>query len=114
MSFGRELGGESRAEAMIKGKGVSLILKSIDVRFRRPVTFPDTLLIGYRLREPSSDDKPDPAAFNVTASAYSLSQKAVVATSNEALVWYDYDQLRKCAPSEEMRSVFMGRMKGLN
>lgn len=42
-SLGRELGGQAKADAMIKGQGVSLILKSIEVRFRRPVTFPDTV-----------------------------------------------------------------------
>lgn len=43
MSLGTELGGVERAKAMINGKGISLILKSVDVRFRRPVTFPDTV-----------------------------------------------------------------------
>ncbi|KAG6902346.1 hypothetical protein C0995_001143 [Termitomyces sp. Mi166 len=114
LSIGNELGGQAKADAMIKGQGVSLILKSIEVRFRRPVTFPDTLLIGYRPKDPSSDANVDndPAAFNVTASAYSVSQQAVVATSNEALVWYDYDRLKKCVPDEETLSVIFGRMRG--
>lgn len=42
-SLGTALGGPARADAMLKGHGVSLILKSIDVRFRRPVTYPDTV-----------------------------------------------------------------------
>ncbi|KAF5379518.1 hypothetical protein D9615_006504 [Tricholomella constricta] len=110
MSLGHELGGPSKAEAMIKGQGVSLILKSIDVRFRRPVTYPDTLLVGYRPKHPSpSAETHDHATFNVTASAYSLSQRAIVATSNEALVWYDYDQLQKCDPGDKVRSVVWGR-----
>ncbi|KAG6853389.1 hypothetical protein C0991_004790 [Blastosporella zonata] len=86
MSLGRELGGESKVEAMIKKQGVSLILKSIDIVFDREVTFPDTVLVGYRPQQPSLEDK-DPAAFKVTASAYSFAQKAIVATSNEALAW---------------------------
>ncbi|KAG6849474.1 hypothetical protein H0H93_008143 [Arthromyces matolae] len=111
MSIGHELGGQSKAEAMIKGQGVSLILESINVRFRRPVTFPDTLLIGYRLQKPTSEENQDPAVLNTAAAAYSLAQKAIVATSNEALVWYDYDQLRKCLPDEETLSVIFGRLK---
>lgn len=43
MSLGEELGGPSKAQAMIKAQGISLILKSIDVQFRRPVTYPDTV-----------------------------------------------------------------------
>lgn len=42
-SLGEELGGPEKAKAMISGKGVSLILKSIEVKFRRPVTYPDTV-----------------------------------------------------------------------
>ncbi|GLB41567.1 putative thioesterase-like superfamily protein [Lyophyllum shimeji] len=110
MSLGHELGGPSKAEAMIRGQGISLILKSIDVRFRRPVTYPDTLLVGYKPKQPPpSAENNDPATFNVTASAYSLAQRAFVATSNEALVWYDYDKLKKCDPGEEVRSVVWRR-----
>ncbi|KAG6868055.1 hypothetical protein C0993_007914 [Termitomyces sp. T159_Od127] len=101
LSLGNELGGQAKAEAMIKGQGVSLILKSIE------------LLIGYRPKDPSSDVNVDndPSVLNVTASAYSISQQAIVATSNEALVWYDYDRLKKCVPNEEMQSVIFGRMR---
>lgn len=41
--MGDELGGPSRAKAMMNGQGISLILKSIELRFRRPVTYPDTV-----------------------------------------------------------------------
>jgi len=113
MSLGMELGGRDKAEAMVKGKGISLILKSIEVRFRRPVTYPDTLLVGYRPKLPNHavPANEDPSTFTVTAAAYSLTQRAVVATSNEALVWYDYDRLKKCYPGDEMRSVVFGRAR---
>lgn len=42
-SLGEELGGPAKAQAMIKGQGISLILKSIEVQFRRPVIYPDTV-----------------------------------------------------------------------
>lgn len=45
-SLGHELGGPEKAEAMLKGQGVSLILKSIEVKFRRPVTYPDTVRVS--------------------------------------------------------------------
>jgi acyl-CoA thioesterase FadM len=39
----RELGGPERVHAMLKGQGVSFILRSIFVQYRRPVTYPDTV-----------------------------------------------------------------------
>jgi acyl-CoA thioesterase FadM len=43
MAFGKALGGEERVKEMLAGQGISLILKSMNVNFRRPVTFPDTV-----------------------------------------------------------------------
>ena len=43
MSLGEELGGPERAKAMINAQGVSLILKSIEVQYKRIVTYPDTV-----------------------------------------------------------------------
>ena len=43
MSLGNTLGGKERVQAMLAGQGVSLILKSVNIDFRRPVTFPDTV-----------------------------------------------------------------------
>ena len=41
--MGNELGGPSRGKAMMDGQGISLILKSMELQFRRPVTYPDTV-----------------------------------------------------------------------
>ena len=41
--MGDEIGGPSRGKAMLNGQGISLILKSIELRFKRPVTYPDTV-----------------------------------------------------------------------
>jgi len=106
--MGDELGGPSRGKAMMNGQGISLILKSMELRFRRPVTYPDTLLIGYRLLPPSTDQ--DPSTFNAVASAYSLAQKSFVTHSTDTLVWYDYDKLKKCDPGERAWQVLRGRI----
>lgn len=45
IEMGNLLGGQERAQAMLAGQGVSIILKSININFRRPVTFPDTVCI---------------------------------------------------------------------
>jgi len=42
IALGKALGGEDRVKAMLAGQGISLILKSMNINFRRPVTFPDT------------------------------------------------------------------------
>ncbi|KAF9528939.1 Thioesterase/thiol ester dehydrase-isomerase [Crepidotus variabilis] len=106
MSVGEILGGPQRARDMLDGRGISLILKSIEVQFRRPVTFPDTLLIGYKVL-PTPEGHTDLATFFVKASAYSLDQKAFVAHSKEALVWYDYDKLKKTDPGEDAMKLLL-------
>ncbi|PFH50932.1 hypothetical protein AMATHDRAFT_3450 [Amanita thiersii Skay4041] len=110
-SIAEELGGPEGASDMIKAKGVALILKSIAVQFRRPVTYPDTLLVGYRPVIPKDGTCIDPAAIYGLAKAYSLSQRAYVAYSNEVLVWYDYDKLKKCDPGDRTRAVVNGRIR---
>ncbi|KXN91107.1 hypothetical protein AN958_02883 [Leucoagaricus sp. SymC.cos] len=111
ISLGNELGGPEKAQAMIEAQGVSLILKSIEVKFRRPVTYPDTLLIGCKPVPPPAEGSSDKATFEVRASAYSLAQEAFVAHSRESLVWYDYDRLKKCDPGEKARAIVFGRAK---
>ncbi|KAK0455709.1 HotDog domain-containing protein [Desarmillaria tabescens] len=98
--LGHQLGGPSAADSLIRGEGVSLILKSIDVRYRRPVTYPDTLLIAHRPVQPTDGQRPDPSALNLEASAYSLGQRAIVTLTKEVVVWYDYDTLKKCIPED--------------
>jgi YbgC/YbaW family acyl-CoA thioester hydrolase len=96
MALGKVLGGEERVKAMLAGQGVSIILKSTNVNFRRPVTFPDTLLIGQRPITSSSRTQ-----FTLNAVLYSYAQQAIVADSDSVLVWYDYDNLRKCDPGDD-------------
>ena len=43
MALGNAMGGPEKAQAMSKGQGVSLILKSLSINFKRPVTYPDTV-----------------------------------------------------------------------
>ncbi|KAF8840400.1 hypothetical protein BDN67DRAFT_968589 [Paxillus ammoniavirescens] len=100
LDLGNLLGGKERTEAMLAGQGVSLILKSINVNFRRPVTFPDTLLIGHKPIVSSSRTQ-----FTLAAAAYSYAQRAVVADSEGVIVWYDYDKLKKCDPGDDAWKV---------
>jgi len=57
------------------------------------------LFIGYKVLP--LDDR-DLSTFHVTASAYSIEQKAFVAHTKEAIVWYDYEKLKKCIPDDKI------------
>lgn len=92
--IGLDINGAEGGKAMLEGLGVSIILKSIDVKFKRPVTYPDNLIIMQRPHNTS------PSRFTLTAVAYSLAQKAPVATSEAICVWYDYDVWKKCDVDE--------------
>ncbi|KAH8116344.1 HotDog domain-containing protein [Phellopilus nigrolimitatus] len=107
-SIGQELGGQERVRDMVAGKGISLILGEISVRFRRPVTYPDTLLIAHRPHEPF------PTHFKCAAAVWSNAQRTVVATSDSKLVWYDYDHLKKCDPGAETHAVLARRMRNVD
>lgn len=96
MNLGNALGGKERVQAMLAGQGVSLILKSVHIDFRRPITFPDTLLVGHKAIVSSSRTQ-----FALAAALYSYTQQRVVADSESTIVWYNYDKLRKCDPGDE-------------
>ncbi|KAG0691960.1 hypothetical protein DFH29DRAFT_883340 [Suillus ampliporus] len=113
MAIGKALGGEERVKAILAGQGVSFILKSVNVNFKRPVTFPDTLLIGHKPMISSSRTH-----FTLNSVLYSYSQQAVVANSDSVLVWYDYDNLKKCDPGDGAWRILKaasqdGQVKGL-
>jgi len=110
MKLGNDLGGPEKAQAMIKGQGVSLILKSLSIKFKRPVTYPDTLLIAHKPYIPTSVHRLR-FHFNCRATMYSYSQLAVVAESDSELVWYDYENLKKCDPGSEAWDVVVRGMR---
>ncbi|KAG9100678.1 hypothetical protein FRC06_003858 [Ceratobasidium sp. 370] len=92
--IGLETHGPKRAKAMLEGVGVSIILKSMEVKFKRPVTYPDNLVMMQRPHNTS------PSRFTLSSVAYSLAQRAPVATSEAVCVWYDYDIWNKCEVDE--------------
>lgn len=42
-SVGNEIGGPGIVDDIMRARGIGIILKSISVRYRRPVTYPDTV-----------------------------------------------------------------------
>ncbi|KIP02305.1 hypothetical protein PHLGIDRAFT_79323, partial [Phlebiopsis gigantea 11061_1 CR5-6] len=95
--------------AMVRGRGVSLILKSVALDYRRPVTYPDTLLVAHKPVRAARAPQPR-THFRVRAVAWSYAQRRVVTESDAVLVWYDYDRLVKCSPGEDMLAVLDRRM----
>ncbi|PWN48602.1 Thioesterase/thiol ester dehydrase-isomerase [Violaceomyces palustris] len=94
MFFAKKIGEEMEAEKgeeMINGKGKSFILANISVRYRRPVTYPDTILIGVACLPLTAKDR-----FTLRAVAYSLKLEDVVSTSDQLCVTYDYKKVQKC------------------
>jgi hypothetical protein len=128
-SIGEELGGQAQADAFLRARGISFILKSIEVNFRKPVHYPDTVsLIHLRLPQVLVMDsweqlliahkpalEPDTnrarTQFLLHAGAFSYAQRAVVADSTSVITWYDYDKLVKCDPGNNYWAPILARMK---
>ncbi|EJD07483.1 Thioesterase/thiol ester dehydrase-isomerase [Fomitiporia mediterranea MF3/22] len=105
LSLGRDLGGEQKAREMITGKGISFILGEVSIKFRRPLLYPDTLIVAHK------PHNPHPTHFSCAGAIWSNSQRAIVATSDSKLVWYDYDRLKKCDPGAEAHAVLGKRIR---
>lgn len=86
-------GGEQAAQQLLAGRGIGLILKKFDVDFKRPVTYPDTLLVAHKFLPKSAD----PAHLLMHAIIWSSAQQRVVTESNANCVWYDYERLQKAS-----------------
>lgn len=119
-SLGYELGGDSKALDMCQGRGVSLILKSHAVKYVRPVTFPDTILVAHKpyddyLATPvpsSTSTQRNPLTqIPMKAVIWSYGQRRIVTESDSVLVWYDYDTLTKCVPGQNMLGILNRRAK---
>ena len=91
------------------GRGVGVILASTYCRYRRPVTYPDMIIIG---QAPLPMHRRDRAIIRSTA--YSAAQRNVVAEADFDCVAYDYDRLCKATFPEELKQameawVYKGR-----
>ena len=76
---------------------IGAILHSTECRYRRPVVFPDTVLIGGRASE-IGDDR-----FTMEYAVVSLDQDVVVAKGSGIIVSYDYSAGAKTALPDSVR-----------
>jgi acyl-CoA thioester hydrolase len=79
--------------------GLGPILATATCRFRRPLTFPDTVTCGVRTTEMSGD------RFTLEYRLVSHGQMAVAAEGGGIVVGYDYRTLAKAAIPEDVRAA---------
>lgn len=65
-----------------------MILASISAKYRRPVTYPDTLLVAHRVTSVSKD------RFALESVCYSYAQRTAVTFGEADMVTYDYGALK--------------------
>jgi acyl-CoA thioester hydrolase len=77
--------------------GVGPILAAVSARFRRPLTFPDTVRIGTRLLRMDED------RFTLEHRVVSRAQNAVTTEGEGTVVTFDYARGEKVPVPEELR-----------
>ncbi|KAF8316669.1 Thioesterase/thiol ester dehydrase-isomerase [Clavulina sp. PMI_390] len=88
--------GPQGVKDLLAGQGIGLILKKLTINYRRPVVYPDTLLIAQK------PHTLEPTAFSHTTLFYSLAHNKPVATAESVCVWYDYERFCKTEGPTEM------------
>ncbi|GHJ85966.1 hypothetical protein NliqN6_2368 [Naganishia liquefaciens] len=86
------------------GTGMGLVVKSVSIEYRRPVTFPDSLVIMSKLID--IDERK--ASFGLKQEAYSLNQNTVVARCTSVQVMYDFQNLQKGIMTDEVKRALHG------
>lgn len=103
-------------EAM-KGVGIGVILASISCRYKLPITFPDTVIVGARVTQIGSD------RFTMTHRTVSRRHKRIAAEGEGVIVTYDYTKLAKAPVPQSLREGILafeagtfeaGTFKGTN
>lgn len=82
---------------MQEDEGIGPILSWTDCRFRRPLTYPDTVSIGARIRDVQTD------RFAMDTVIVSHAKKHVAAEGKQHVVVYDYRHHHKAPLPEEIR-----------
>lgn len=90
-------------------RSVGLILKSIRVDYKLPLTYPDRVSVYHRLRHPPSSSQPSSSSSLILdAAVFSHRHRRVSARVEEDVVIYDYRAARKTEMPAFMRDVLEG------
>lgn len=87
---------------LTEARQVGPILASTHARYRRPVIYPDTVVVGARVVEVGED------RFSQEYRLVSRAQGAVAAEGTGTLVSYDYAAARKVPLPDEVRDAIRG------
>ncbi len=85
---------------------LDVILASIYCRYRLPITFPDTVIVGARVSQ-IGDDR-----FTMTHRTVSRRHKKVAADGEGLIVYYDYEKLAKASIPEALRKRILAFEEG--
>lgn len=85
---------------ILQGRNIGIILANTSIRYRRPVTFPDTILIGQAVLPLTKPDR-----FVQKYVAYSVKERHVAAISDQDGVTYDYRTNQKAPIPEGFRAA---------
>ncbi|KAI1277937.1 hypothetical protein F5Y07DRAFT_407121 [Xylaria sp. FL0933] len=83
-SFEEHLKG--KFEDLMKVRGIGVIVKTITVDIKRPVSYPDSIIVANMIDEVKED------RYHVTTTMWSLRQQVPVAETNGWVVFYDYSK----------------------
>jgi len=85
----------------ISPNGVGPVISENNIRYKRPVTFPDTLTVGVTI----SDIKTD--RFNMNYTVYSHAQNAITTTGTSKVVMFDFETGQKALIAEPLLSALV-------
>ena len=85
----------------ISSNGVGPVISENNIRYKRPVTFPDTLTFGVTI----SDIKTDRFVMNYTV--FSHAQNAITTTGTSKVVMFDFETGQKAPIAEPLLSALV-------
>ncbi|KAI0466984.1 hypothetical protein F4859DRAFT_526268 [Xylaria cf. heliscus] len=77
---------KDKFQDLMRARGIGVIVKTSTLNIKRPVSYPDSIIVANRL------DEVKPDRYHVTTTMWSLRQQAPVAESNGWVVFYDYSK----------------------
>jgi acyl-CoA thioester hydrolase len=84
------------------GQAMGVIVAAIACDFRRPVTFPDTVLVGARITRIGR------SSIEMEHHVYSQAQQAIVAESKSTIVAFDHAAGKSRPVPDEVRAAISG------
>ncbi|ODN89696.1 hypothetical protein L198_06387 [Cryptococcus wingfieldii CBS 7118] len=93
--------GEKAVYDLLHAKGTGFILKDVSIKYRAPITYPDTVMISNRIHSVN----PERASYGHQHIIWSMKDGQVKALADSTVVMYDYDNLKKGVMSDQFREL---------